>query len=272
MDLGADARLLAVVGDPVAHSLSPRMQNAAIRAAGLAAVYVALRTPPESLPTVLDALRAVGAAGNVTVPHKEAAFRHVARPTDLARRAGACNTYWVEHGELAGDNTDVAGVLGALDALGARGGTWCVAGTGGSARAVALAAAERGATVLVRSRTPERARAFAAWAESVGVAARPAGAEARADVLINATPLGLRPGDPSPIPDAFARGARVALDLVYARDRTAWVRALRARGIAAEDGREVLVRQGAAAFARFFPGTPPPVEVMRAAVVRALGA
>src|SRR6267154_4257670 len=139
VEVSASTRLLAVIGDPVAHSLSPSMQNAAIRVLGLDAVYVALRTSAPELTTVLAALAAVGGAGNVTVPHKEAAERCVARKTDVCARVGACNTFWTEDGVLVGDNTDVAGVHAALAALGAAGGRWLVIGTGGSARAVAIA-------------------------------------------------------------------------------------------------------------------------------------
>src|SRR5207249_9294376 len=87
------------------------MYNAAMRALGLDAVYVALHTPAGALPSVLAALATVGGAGNVTVPHKEAAERCVARKTDLCARVGACNTFWAEHGELVCDNTDVVGAL-----------------------------------------------------------------------------------------------------------------------------------------------------------------
>ena len=117
MEIGASTRLLAVLGDPVAHSLSPCMHNAAIRALGLDAAFVALRTSATALPTVLQALAAVEAAGNVTVPHKEATERYVARKTDLCERVGACNTFWTEHGALVGDNTDVPGVRAALHTL-----------------------------------------------------------------------------------------------------------------------------------------------------------
>src|SRR3989442_1701675 len=145
---GAD---LAVLGDPVAPSLSPVMYTPACRALGLDAVYVALPASPAALPSLLAALAAVGAAGNVTVPHKEAAERCLAQKTALCAQVGACNTFWSEHGTLVGDNTDVAGVLGALRTLGgdgAAGGgggggaSWLVIGTGGAARAVAVAAAE----------------------------------------------------------------------------------------------------------------------------------
>ncbi len=273
MEISASTRLLAVIGDPVAHSLSPVMHNAAIRALGLDAVYVALRTPAATLPSLLSALAAVGGAGNVTVPHKEAAERCIARKTDLCIRAGACNTFWTEHGELVGDNTDVPGILACLERLGANGGGhWLLIGTGGAARAVAIAAAEARGHLHVLSRDAARAQAFAEWARSCGVRAEPARGALEPDVAINATPLGLKETDPLPLDPARTQRLSAALDLVYAPGETRWVRALRAAGIPAEDGRELLVRQGAAALSRFFPGEVAPLDVMRAAVCRALRA
>jgi shikimate dehydrogenase len=275
VEIGGSTRLLAVLGDPVAHSLSPHMQNAACRALGLDAAYMALHVSPEGLPEVLAALRAVGGAGNVTVPHKEAAERHVTRKTGLCARVGACNTFWTERRDLVGDNTDVVGIGAALKELGVDGGAgvaWLVVGTGGSARAAAVAAADARARLRIQSRDPARASAFAVWAKSIGADAAPATARQRADVAINATPLGLRRDDPLPLDPPAPPGARAALDLVYARGETAWIRAARAAGLRAADGRSVLVHQGMAAFQRFFPAGVAPLEVMRAAVERALGA
>lgn len=270
MRIGSNTRLLAVLGDPIAHSLSPAMHNAAIAALGVDAVYVALRVP---LPTFSDTFRALGhlgVAGNVTVPHKEAAEREVARKTDLCARAGACNTYWVEQGTLVGDNTDVPAIAGELADLGITGGNWLVVGTGGSARAAALAAAAARADLSVHSRDASRATDFADWASSLGVKARVARAPFTADVVVNATPLGLASDDPLPMEPDGVRGIRAALDLVYGAGETRWVRELRNRSILARDGRGVLVRQGALAWERFFPDRPAPAEIMRAAVERAL--
>jgi len=272
VEINAKTRLLTVIGDPVAHSLSPAMHNAACRALGLDAVYVALQVPPPSLPVVLAMQAAIGGAGNVTVPHKEAVERSVARKTDVCARVGACNTFWTEDGGLVGDNTDVFGVAAALDQIGAaqHGERWLVVGTGGSARATAVTAADRGAKLFVRSRDASRAKAFAEWATGIGVPTAVANAPIEVDVAINATPLGLAGHDPLPIDVNHIPGVQRALDLVYAPGETRWVHALRERGIAAMDGREMLVQQGAAAFERFFPGTDAPTEVMRAAVQRAL--
>src|SRR5947209_3739276 len=117
-----------------------------------------------------------------------------------------------------------------------------------------------------------RAQRFADWARSRGARVQPARGALEPEVAINATPLGLKETDPLPLDPARTERLSAALDLVYCRGGTRWVRALRAAGIPAHDGREMLVQQGVAAFARFFPGHPAPVEVMRAAVHHALGA
>jgi shikimate dehydrogenase len=275
VEISAKTRLLTVMGSPVAHSLSPVMYNAAFRALGIDAVYVALHVPADALQAVLAMQAATGGAGNVTVPHKAAVERYVARKTDVCARVGACNTFWTEDGggSLVGDNTDVFGITAALDTIGARKGErWLVVGTGGSARAAAVAAADCGASLLVRSRDAARARMFVEWAGGVGVTAHVASGPVEIDVAINATPLGLAGHDPLPIDVNHMPGVQFALDLVYGPGETRWVHVLRERGVAAADGREVLVRQGAAAFERFFPGTDAPTEVMRAAVQRALRA
>ena len=248
------------------------MHNAACRALGLDAVYLALQVRPASLQAVLAMQAAIGGAGNVTAPHKEAVEGSVARKTDVCARVGACNTFWTDDGVLVGDNTDVFGVAAALVKIGAgqKGERWLVVGTGGSARATAVTAADRGATLFVRSRDASRAKAFAAWATGIGVSTTVASGPTEVDVAINATPLGLAGHDPLPVDVNHIPGVKRALDLVYAPGETRWIHALRERGIEAADGREMLVQQGAAAFERFFPGVDAPVEVMRAAVVRAL--
>ena len=243
------------------------MYNAAFRALGLAATYVPVRCSARDLPGLLGGLARSGGGGNVTVPHKELAARLVQDASETAREVGACNTFWRHADRVRGDNTDVEGVLAALQELGIGSGCWLVAGTGGGARAVIAAAKRAGAAVAVQSRDPARAEEFGRWALERGVPAADPGA---CDVLVNATPLGLRGSDPPPIPDDAAPDARAALDLVYARGDTRWVQACRARGLRAADGRTMLVAQGAAAFHRWFPEIPPPFEVMRAAVHGAL--
>ena len=244
------------------------MFNAAFSALGLDAVYIAVDTPPAALPHLLRAFEAVGTAGNVTIPHKVHTAELLIRKTELAAELDAVNTFWPDGDRLVGDNTDVAGVLDALTTLEA-GGPWLVAGTGGSARAVAAAARSAGAPLLVQSRRPQRATDFVKWATNLDIDAYVDDGRA-VSTAINATPLGLNANDPMPFAHERLRGCRAALDLVYARGETPWCREMRSRGARAGDGRLVLVGQGTDAFRRFFPNAQPPRAIMSAAVERAL--
>jgi shikimate dehydrogenase len=260
-------RVYALLGDPVAHSLSPIMQNAAFRALGLRAVFVALRCRSEDLSALMHALGRAGGGGNVTVPHKEAAALALGHREGLVDSVGACNTFWMKDGHLVGDNTDVDGLLEALDPLDPPNGPWLVIGTGGSARAAVAAAVRQGAALAVVSRSDTRRKAFESWAQRCGAEIAPA-AECR--VLINTTPLGLSTDDAQPPGRDLAPNAAVALDLVYSAGETAWVQTMRSAGLRAADGRAMLVSQGALALERWFPGADAPTEIMRAAVDAAL--
>ena len=265
--IGGSTRVFAILGEPVAHSLSPRMQNAAFQALGLKAVYVPIPCSADDVPPLIQALARAGGGGNVTVPHKEVAAGAVSRCLDLAQTVGACNVFWGDDGASVGDNTDVHGLRAALQELKAPDAPWLIAGTGGAARAAVIAARDAGVAVAVSSRYRERQRAFESWITSHNV---PITTPEECGVAINSTPLGLKSGDPLPIPlDAVPR-LEVALDMVYATGETEWVRAVRPRIRAAADGRSMLVAQGAAAFHCWFPNRHAPVEVMRAAVNAAL--
>ncbi len=262
-------RLFALLGDPVSHSLSPVFQNAALRAAGLDGVYVALRCAPTEVAGLIRGIALAGGGGNVTVPHKAAAAAAVDRRTPTVERTGACNAFWSENGEVWGDNTDVAGVRAAVQALlGAEPPeSVLLVGAGGAARAVlcALEGGTRRITLLNRSQ--ERARELAARFQSdhlaIEVLPLDAGLAGRDFALaINSTALGLRPTDPLP-PTGGARIA-AALDVVYSPRETPWVHHLRAHGIPAADGKEMLLQQGAAAFRRWW-NAEPPLDAMRAA-------
>lgn len=271
----AGTRLLALLGDPVSHSLSPTFQNAAFRALGLDAVFVALRCGADELPGLLRGIARAGGGGNVTVPHKALAARTVERPSDAVVRTGACNAYWLEDGAVHGDNTDVAGAAAAVAAVLGRapaGARVLLLGAGGAASAVVCALADAGVErIIITNRTPDRAHALADRFRAPGVRidvmdAADALAGERFDLAVNSTSLGLKPGDPLPLdPDAARVEVGAALDLVYARGETRWVHAMRARGLPAADGKEMLIRQGAAAFRRWW-GMEPPLEVMRAAL------
>ena len=265
--ISGSSRVFVILGDPVSHSLSPAMQNAAFRALGLSAVYVPLPCCAADLTPLIHAIARAGGGGNVTVPHKELAARAVDVCRELGQTVEACNTFWSQDGKTVGDNTDVPGLLEALHQLEISSTPWLIAGTGGGARAAVVAAGEHGVPVAVRSRDGARQQRFESWIASRGV---PLVAPSDCGVLINATPLGLKPDDPFPIePDGFPR-AEIAFDMVYARGQTAWIRAMRSRVGRSGDGRTMLVAQGAAAFERWFPARRAPVEVMRAAVDVAL--
>jgi shikimate dehydrogenase len=263
---------LVLLGHPVAHSLSPRFQNAALEQAGIALRYEALDVPPGRLAATLAQLAHDGAAGNVTIPHKPAVAAACRRLSPVAERVGAVNTFWHEDGVLVGDNTDVAGFEAmARLLLGARPSDLRVLllGAGGAAAAVCLAVGRwAGTRLAVWARHPEGAKALATRFPGVTVVLDPAVAAADVDVVVNATPLGLGDGDPFPVPvNRLARDAAV-MDLVYRAGETAWVRAARAAGHRAADGRDMLIAQGAHAFERWF-GFPPDVAAMRAALAAA---
>ncbi len=259
-------RLFALLGNPVQHSLSPAMHNAAFRALGLDAVYVALPVEAAEVPSLMGALARTGGGGNVTIPYKLMAAAIVRAPTALP--LATCNTFWGEAGELVGDDTDGIGIRAGFDSVGRPSGAWLIVGTGGSAVAAGLVAKSLGVAVGIRSRSAERAAALAGRFRGLGVSesvGEPVG------LVVNCTPLGLDPADPPPMPIEQIPAGAAGLDLAYGSVETTWVRRLKAAGRRAVDGREVLVAQGAAAFERWFPGAKAPVEVMRAAVAGRTG-
>lgn len=266
---------LVLLGAPVAHSLSPRMHNAALAAAGLPVRYEARHVEAGALAAALRGLVRASAAGNVTVPHKEAVARLCAELSPLARRVGAVNTFWSDRGRLVGDNTDVGGfeALVARTLAAAPPPRWRIAllGAGGSAAAV-LAALERqpGASVALHARTRGRAVALARrFAPLCTVADEVEAAVRDADLVVNSTPVGLT-GDAMPIAPALLPPGAAVVDLVYRPGETAWVRAARDRGHRASDGLAMLVEQGALAFERWF-GRPPDREAMWRAVMEPPG-
>jgi shikimate dehydrogenase len=260
---------LVLIGHPVRHSLSPQFQNAALQAAGIPLMYEALDVPPEDLPRVLEQLRAVRSAGNVTLPHKAAVAATCDRHTALAERTGAVNTFWHEGGKLIGDNTDVAGFQSlAVKVLGTipDGARIALVGAGGGAAAVCAAVESwRHASVTVYSRSPGRTGELVSrfGALVVGAASAAAALEG-ADIVVNATPIGLT-GDAVPVPvEQLPRDAAV-MDLAYRPGQTPWIRAARGAGHRAADGLEMLIGQGAEAFERWF-GRPAREDIMRAAI------
>jgi shikimate dehydrogenase len=249
------------------------LQNAALRYAGLPITYEAIDVRPDALEGAVRHLVAARAAGNVTIPHKEAMAHHCARLDVVAGRVGAVNTFRVaDDGALEGTNTDVGGFDALAREVGALrpGSHIALLGAGGAAAAV-LAALERwsGATVMLFNRTKERAEALRARFPIVeAVTTTPEDAVRDATVVVNATSLGLRTGDPLPVAIERLRPDAAVVDLVYRRRETAWVRAARERKHAAVDGLCMLLEQGALAFEWWF-GIAAPRDVMREALMTA---
>lgn len=273
---GASTRLAAVIGSPVRHSLSPAMHNAAFAELSLDWVYLAFDVQPGAVPSVFAGVRALGIGGlSVTIPHKAAALVEVDEATATARAVGAVNTVVAQDdGRLLGDNTDGAGFLASLadEGFDPAGRVCLVVGAGGAARAVVHALAEAGAAeVMVANRTPGRGEAAAALA---GGAGRVASTDevVRADLVVNATPLGLAGSAPDELPvnPALLGPGQLVLDLIPNPAITPLMRAARDAGCRTAGGLGMLVHQGALAFEQW-TGRPAPLGVMRSAAVRALG-
>ncbi|MGD0166285.1 MAG: shikimate dehydrogenase [Gaiellaceae bacterium] len=257
-------RLVGLIGDPVAHSLSPPMQNAAFAACGLDWVYVPLHVQPGRLEAALRGLTALGFAGcNVTIPHKLAACELCDELSHVARRAGSVNTVVVrEDGTLFGTSTDGFAVTSAVESEGA---DVLLLGAGGAAQALAAAFLDAGIASLSIS-SAERTEELASYVRKLapGLEVRELGWPPSGEgmkVVVNATPI----KDELPVPP---RADQLIVDLAYKPDGspTALIAAARQAGCpTVVDGLEVLVRQGAAAFQQW-TGIEAPIEVMRAAV------
>jgi shikimate dehydrogenase len=266
----AATRVAGVIGDPVRHSLSPNLHNAAYRALGLDWVYVAFAVPDGAAGDALTAMRALGLAGlSVTMPHKTAVAGLCDTLSTAAAALQSVNTVTPEaDGRLAGDSTDGAGFLRALaDAgYGAAGRDALVLGGGGAARAVAFALAQQGARVTVAARRAPAAADAAALARGTAIDwADRAGVAAAADLVVNATPVGMA-GDPAlPVPAEVLGAEHVVVDLVYEPRETPLLSAARARGAQVVPGLGMLVHQAALQVERW-TGCAAPIDAMRAAV------
>jgi len=269
-----------LLAHPAGHSLSPAMHDAALRACGIDARYLALDVPPEGLEAAVAGLRENDVAGaNVTIPHKRTVMRWLDERTDVARAVGAVNTIVPTERGLQGDNTDGDGFLRALAELDVApaGLPTVVLGAGGAARAVVLALLRAGARVQVHNRTPARAERLVA--ELTGHGTLRAAGEATlertvrsARLLVQATAAGMEGAaeGASPLPEGLLPDDGAVVDLVYRpRETPLLARALSA-GLLVQNGLPMLVHQGALAFERWF-GREAPVDVMRRAVEEALG-
>lgn len=265
----ASTTVVGVIGDPIGHSLSPVLHNAAFGALGLDWVSVAFRVPPGRAAAALTGMRALGIAGlSVTMPHKHEVARLVDRLTPAAARLEAVNCVVRSGDELVGENTDGAGFVASLergtgfDPSGAR----CVVlGAGGAARAVVLALAGAGAAdIAVVNRTGAKAAAAAALAGPRGRVGAPADA-VTADLVVNATPIGMggmgSEGATSAVDPSRLHPGQVVADLVYHPLVTPWLRAASEAGATPLGGLGMLVHQAAAQL-RCWTGSDAPLAAM----------
>ncbi|HYI25905.1 MAG TPA: shikimate dehydrogenase [Thermomicrobiales bacterium] len=269
--------IAGLIGDPVGHSLSAVMHNAAFAHLGLDATYELWQTPLADLPGRVATLRGPGILGaNVTVPHKQAVMSLIDEISVTARRIGAVNTIIPHAGILRGENTDAWGFARSLDAVaqGAPMHTAVVAGAGGASRAVLISLQEAGCErIVLVNRTHRKALDLAAslatmserpvevreWGELSAVVAT-------ADLVVNATSIGWH-GDELPFDDSVLdhlTGIAIVIDLTYRE--TALLRLAKYRGLRTLDGLPMLVHQGARAF-ELWTGEPAPIDVMTEAVL-----
>jgi len=280
----------ALLGHPVGHSLSPAMHNAAFKALGLAATYSLLDVEPGDVPRVVEELRALGFGGlNVTIPHKEAAYRFLAAQhalSDSAQILKSVNTIvFRKDGSLLGDNTDAPGFLDALrEAFRAtpRGKRILLLGCGGAGRAVALTCAFQGAAsfliadihLAARRRLRSELRHAAPGLPVSGISLNSKQLVTRArdcDLIIHATPVGMRKGDPSLLPaEAFRRG-QIVFDCIYNPAVTPLLATAKKSGAKTANGLGMLLHQGARAF-HLWTGRKAPIDLMRTALEQALKA
>jgi shikimate dehydrogenase len=270
-----DIARACIIGHPVKHSRSPMIHGYWLRTLGIPGAYDRQDVRPEDLPAFLAAMPADGyRGGNVTVPHKEAAYRLVGVATDRAHVLEAVNTLWFEDGRLHGDNTDVLGFVASLDegapdwAQATR--TALVLGAGGAARAVIAGLLDRGvARVLIANRSMERAASLAArfgprvtaiaWD---GIAAALPGI----DLLVQTTSLGMQGQPPLVLSLDGLPATAVVTDIVYVPLETDLLKAAKARGNRTVDGLGMLLHQAAAAFSRWFGAHPSVTPELRALV------
>lgn len=279
-------QLLGVIGDPVTHSLSPIMHNAAIAVLGVDYVYVPFGIKPENLESAIAGFEAIGVRGfSITIPHKQTIIPCLSEITEKAQLVGAVNTVWRTENGWSGTNTDVEGFIAPLRILDR---SWSavtpvILGHGGAARAVIVGLLELGCPeVNVIGRNPEKLRHFKqSWentplADKINVYSWDNLAKIfpQAELLVNTTPVGMAPHcDRSPVAaslwGSLAQNA-IAYDLIYTPNPTRFLSQAQEQGAVIIDGLEMLVQQGAAAL-RIWLDQPVPVEVMRHSLRQRLG-
>lgn len=265
----AATKVYGVAGDPIQHSLSPAMMNAAFRRENLDSVYLALHT--KKIEDLVNCIREIPLHGvSITMPWKEAILEHLDNCEPLCQRIGACNTVIrSQDGKLYGFNTDVAGVVRPIEQrIHPKGAKILVLGAGGAARAAVFGLKERGAEVSILNRTPATAQKLARQAQAKTIR-RDDLKKLSFDVIINATPVGM--SSSGSLLNEKELNARLIMDMVYNPVETKLLRMAREKGIAVISGVEMFVQQGARQF-EIWTGKPAPVAEMQYVVVSELRA
>ena len=259
-------QVFGLLGNPVAHSLSPAMHRAAFQAMGLEAEYVAFQVV--DLPSAIAGLRGLGLRGaSVTIPFKEQVIPLLDQVDEVAVKIGAVNTILNSGGRLTGHNTDWAGFLNALSSqVEIRGESFAILGGGGAARAAAYGIMSSGGRAIILNRDPQRARKVG---RELGCLCHPLErlGEVQAQVLINTTPVGMSPREgESPVSREILRKFKLVMDVVYNPVRTRLLREAQEEGALTITGVEMFVQQGADQI-RLWTHMEPPLEVMRQVVL-----
>ncbi len=282
MPISGRTRVCGIIGDPIEHTMSPAMHNAAFSGLGLDYVFVPFHVKAGTLRAAIEGVRGLGIRGlGVTIPHKVAVMPHLDEIDSLAQKIGAVNIIVNDDGLLRGYNTDAGGFLKALQNRGVepRGKQAAILGAGGAARAVAFILAQHGAKLVILNRTAQKAHELAGRVSG----AFPDSARAlqldgnnleaalgQADILVNCTSAGMSPhADETLVGAGKLRPGMTVVDAVYNPIRTRLLEEAERAGAAAISGADMLLWQGALAF-EMWTGQRAPVDIMRQALLRVL--
>jgi shikimate dehydrogenase len=282
--ISGKTRICGLIGDPVEHSMSPAMHNAAFREMGLDYVYVTFRVKSEDLSKAIEGMRALNMKGlNVTIPHKVAVLKLLDKLDPLAEKIGAVNTIVNDDGILTGYNTDATGFLQPLLEKGVepKGKNIAIMGAGGASRAVSFILADRGANLVILNRLLELdwavdlarriSQTFSKNAEALELnrdnLVKILG---KTDILVNATSVGMSPNiDVSPLPADLLKPGLIVYDVVYNPIKTKLLKDAEAAGAEVIGGIDMLVWQGVLAFEKW-TGQKAPVELMKEEAMKLL--
>ena len=282
MGISGKTRVCAIIGDPVEHSLSPVMHNAAFKELGLNLVYVAFTVTTKELKDAILGARRLGLRGlNVTMPHKNAVMNYLDEVDATAKAIGAVNTILSNQGKLIGYNTDGNGAMIALQENGVypEEKKLVLLGAGGAAKAIAYHAAQDVEELVILNRTPEKAKKIAdVLRKSFGNKVKGGMLSSTvlkdeletADILVNATSVGMHPDvNISPVLSSLLRRDLCVMDIIYNPLETRLIADAKSVGAKVVSGLEMLIYQGAVAF-EIWTNCPAPVEVMRNAALNEL--